>query len=639
MKSKKRLLILIACMLTLALILSACNLNPALVPDNDGGFVNPGDKLGGGGTGEVPDAVDSSNSDAVKREIQAKSDLSDLQENTSSDGAEVVQASSGIVNISKSGTYLFKGEYGGIYIADKKLDLHFIFDGVTITRENGVAIDGTDYKNTVLVITLKQGSLNTVTNSGTNTKGEAINAIHIKGSLSFNGTGTLNVISESKSALKASKEIKIVDCTLNLTAENHALTGASVIAANCTVNVVAGKDGINAECDEATEFRTSDGFVSLTEVNYTCSVYGDGIQADTVVYINGGSYSIKTTGSFVVKSAANMQNYGMTADDFRYKKSGDNYYKVASDEASGTLYGLTQGCKGIKVGEIEYTDDDGNDVVVTEGDYLIVIVGGTFNIDSTDDAIHTNSGDVMIEGGSFTISTNDDGITAGVLTKITGGDITITTCYEGIEGGYVEISGGTINLVSTDDGINASSDNKNVTPHIIISGGNITVNASGDGIDSNGSILISGGTVTVHGPTSGRDAGLDADKGIVVTGGTLFVASTLQMVETPSTNSTQYVVSYAHQSTITAGSTVSLCDASGKALVSVQVLKNCQSIIISCSAMKKGETYYIYGGETQMASFTISSIITNVGSSGSTFPGGGGPGGPGGRPGNGPGGR
>ena len=59
----------------------------------------------------------------------------------------------------------------------------------------------------------------------------------------------------------------------------------------------------------------------------------------------------------------------------------------------------------------------------------------------------------------------------------------------------------------------------------------------------------------------------------------------------------------------------------------VQVKKNCQSVIISCSALKKGETYYIYGGETKMTSFTVSSIITTVGSSGSTFPGGGGPGG------------
>ena len=624
-KIKLLLFTLIACILAFAITLTACGQgNP---------FINPGDNLGGGGTGEVAGEADSSGSNSAKDDVSGKSDLGDLSGNTSSAEATEKEATSEIVEISESGTYYFKGEYGGIYIAKKELSLHFIFDGVTITNDSGVAINGTDYKKTELVITLNEGTENTVTNGKDN-------AIHVKDTLSINGKGTLNVISNGKSALKASKEIRIVDATLNLTAANHAVTGAAVIAANCTINVLsAGKDGINAECDEATEFTTDDGYVSLTNVNYSCDVLGDGIQADTVVYINGGNYDIKTTGNFVQKTSANMTEYDMTADDFKFIKSGNTYQRIAKDEtnrySSSQLYGLSQGCKGIKVGEIEYEDDNGNTVVVTDGDYLIVIVDGTFAIDSTDDCIHANSGNVIIEGGTYTLSTYDDAITSDILTKITGGNITIDKSYEGIEGGYVEISGGTIDLTASDDGINAASDDRNITEHIIISGGDITVNASGDGIDSNGSILISGGTVTVHGPTNGGDAGLDADRGIVITGGTVFVTSTLGMVETPSTNSTQYVVSYAHQSTILSGSTITLCDKDGNALISVTVKKNCQSIIMSSPDIKKGETYSIYGGSTKMTDFTVSSIITTIGSSGGNFPGGGfNPGGPGGmRPG------
>ena len=633
MKKFKFLLIaLMACIMAFAF--TACGEKPQGDPNHqppggahDNEFVNPGDNLGGGGTGEVADEADTSGSDSTKDDIEDKSDLGDLSGNTGSSEYITIEPTGEIVNISENGTYYFKGEYGGIYIAEDKLDdLHFIFDGATITNMSGVAINGTDHKKAALIITINEDSTNTVTNGG-----EDVNAIHIKGSLSFNGTGTLNVVSQSKSALKCSKEIQIVDSTLNLTAANHGVTAAAVIAASCTINVIsAGKDGINAECDAATEFTTDDGYVSLTNVNYTCNVLGDGIQADTVVYINGGNYNIKTTGNFVQKTSANMAEYGMTADDFKYIKSGNTYQRIGNDEAgrynSSQLYGLSQGCKGIKVGEIE----DANGNPITEGEYLIVIVDGIFNIDSTDDAIHTNSGDVLIEGGEFTISTYDDAITSDVLTKISGGEITITTSYEGIEGAYVEISGGSIDLTASDDGINAASDDTKVTEHIIISGGTIIVNSSGDGIDSNGSILISGGTVIVHGPTSGGDAGLDADKGIVITGGTVFAASSLGMVETPSTNSTQYVVSYAHQSTITAGSTVTLCDEAGNALVSVTVKKNCQSIIISSPDIQKGNTYGIFGGETQMVSFTVSSIITQVGSSGSSFPGGK-PGRPGGR--------
>lgn len=623
MKLKKLLIIpIIVLTLVAAFVLAACER-----------FVNPGDDLGGGGTGEIANAVDDSASVAVKNQIQSKSDLSELAKDVSEQGATKIAATSDVVEISKDGVYLFEGSYGGVKTTKKDLNLHFIFKNAHFSNDNGVAIDCQDKKVASLVITLADGTENSVTNGG-----DDVNAIHVKGgALSINGKGALNVVSNSKSAIKCGKKIQIVDSTLNLQAANHAVTGSAIIAANCTINVTsAGKDGVNAECDDYTQQEkfTDDGFVSLTNVNYTCNVDGDGIQANTAVYINGGNYAITTNGNFVQKTSANMTEYGMTADDFKYVKQGADYKRIASDEinryGSSNLYGLSQGCKGIKVSEIEYEDDDGNVVTVTNADYLIAIVGGTFTVNSTDDAIHTNCGNVLIEGGTFILSTYDDAITSDVLTKITGGNITVTSSYEGIEGGYVEISGGTINVKSTDDGINAASDDRSVNPHIIISGGSVTVDASGDGIDSNGSILISGGTVTVHGPTTGGDAGLDADKGIVVTGGTLFASSTLGMVETPSSNSTQYVVSYAHQSTIAAGSTVSLRDKKGNVLVSVTVLKKCQSVIISSPDLNKGQTYYIYGGNTKMTSFTVSSVITTIGTSGNNFPGG--PGGPGGPP-------
>lgn len=626
MKAKRCLFVLIACVLVCALTLTACNL-----------FTNPGDMLGGGGNGEIAKAVDTTEIDNTVSAIKNKAVFTESELNTSEDGATTVEPTSGVVEIKNSGTYIFEGEYGGIQVTKKDLTLHFIFKGATITTENGIAIDCQDKNVASLVITLADGTTNSVTNSGTvtNKKGEAetINAIHVKGgAVTVNGKGSLSITSESKSALKCNRAIKIVDATLTLSAANHAITGSAVIAKDCTINVTsAGKDGINAECADYSEQDNfvDDGYVYMTNVNYTSATEGDGIQADTVVYIDGGVYNITTKGKFVSKTADNMAAYGLTEDDFRYTRFSGRYVKVAGDETNrySDLFALVQGCKGIKVGEIEYEDESGNTAVWSYGSYLIAIDGGTFNIDTTDDAIHANSGSLLINGGNYTISANDDAVTSDILTKITGGTFNIENCYEGIEGSFVEISGGTIKLVSTDDGINASSADKSVTPHIIISGGSVTVDASGDGLDSNGSILISGGTVVVHGPTTGRDAGLDADKGIVVTGGTLFATSTLGMVETPSKNSTQYVVSYAHQSKITAGSTVSVMDSKGNLVLSYEVSKTCQSIIFSCPALKKGATYTIYGGSTKMASFTVSSIITTVGSSGSSFPAGGRPGG------------
>lgn len=606
-------------------IVSLCVLSSCRIDDS---FVNPGDKLGGGVVGDVADSVDTSKTEDGIDKIITDIDTDGAQAGQTPDDAVTPDAVDSVVTITESGAYTLSGNYSQVVIDGNGLNVQIILNGVTISNNDGVAIDGTSGgKKLSVTLTVAEGATNTITNSGTD-----VNAVHIKGSLTVNGAGSLTVNSASKSALKASKGIIVTQASLNLTAANHAITGSNVTAANCTINVAsAGKDGINAECGDATEYVTDDGYVYLNNVNYTCNVSGDGVQADTWLYVDGGAYNVTTVGAFVVNTSANMQQYGMTSDDFRYVKSGNTYQKIASDEANrySTRYGLVQSAKGFKVGEIEYTDTTTNqEVTVTDGDYCIKIVSGNITLNCTDDAIHANSGDIIISGGTMEISTLDDGITADGTTKITNGSIRITDSYEGIEGAYVEISGGTINLVSADDGINAASDDTSIVEHIIISGGNVTVNASGDGLDSNGSILISGGNVVVHGPTGGGDAGLDSDRGIVVNGGTLFACSSLGMVETPSTNSTQYVVSYAQQSAVAVGTVLTIVDSNNKVLYSVTTVKACYSIIISIPDLQKGSTYTICANGSALTDFTVSSAITTIGSSGGGFGGGGRPGRP-----------
>ena len=86
--------------------------------------------------------------------------------------------------------------------------------------------------------------------------------------------------------------------------------------------------------------------------------------------------------------------------------------------------------------------------------------------------------------------------------RVYGGEITIETCYEGIEGQNVEISGGTIDITASDDGLNAAGGNDqsgmggfggdmfsaDEDAWITISGGTVTIDATGDGIDSNGDL-------------------------------------------------------------------------------------------------------------------------------------------------------
>lgn len=625
-KSKKLTTLLISLLLIFSAMFTACN--------GVGG--------NGGNTVVKPSPVEN---DAETKAIEtaAKIDLSDLKNDTATEDLTSLEGDE--IVIESDGEYYVTGNLTSITLK-KGVTARVVLYNATISNPNGIAIS--TEKKCDLTITVK--GENTVENSG-----DGENCIHVKGTLKINGDGTLNVKSTSKSAIKVTKDFYLTGATLNLESVAHGVNASSVAIKNATVTIPnAKKDGLHAECDydesdDISEcmFTLKTGFVSLINVNYTASVYGDGIQADTFCYIDGGNYDIKTIGNFVLDTAENREKYDLEDDDFRYITRGNQYYKVESDyRGSANLYALAQGCKGVKVGEIEFdTDGDGEDdvVILSDTNYCLLIKSGTFNVDTADDAFHANSGNLIVDGGTFTVRSRDDAFTADVLTKINGGEITVTYSYEGIEGGYVEINGGNISVYSADDGINAASDDEKVKEHIIITGGIVTVNAEGDGLDSNGTILISGGTVYVYGPTGSGNSGLDADGGTLITGGEVFVTSSIGMVELPGKNSKQNVVSYGSYDNIKVGAEIKIEDENGNVIFSVTAPKKCQSVIASSAKFISGSTYKLYISDELKETFTISETITNIGKvqQGGGFGGGqGGPnGGPTGGPTGGPGGR
>lgn len=539
-------------------------------------------------------------------EKAATVDLSALSNDVNADGATVL--SNDVTTITSAGSYILTGAYAGITVSVGDGEtVHLFLNNATISEGAGIAISNTNKKST-LIITACENTENEVAS-----KGDGANAIHVKGTLKINGTGTINV-SAKKNGIKVSKGLSIADSTINLTAGNHALSARFIETENAKINVLsAGKDALNAECDDKTqEFTLDEGYVSLKSSEVFASVSGDGIQADTFVYITGGSVDIKTLATFVSYSAESMATYNLTEDDFRYIKSGDTYKKIDDVATKGARYAMIQSAKGIKCGEIKYEIDGTEYAVTKNSNYFIVIDGARVKINSSDDAIHTNSGNVLIKGGTLDLTTLDDGIHADELVKIDGGEITVNGSYEGIEGAYVEIGGGTIYITASDDGINAASDDESVNEHIIISGGTITVDASGDGLDSNGTIYVSGGTLIVYGPTTGADTGLDADGGILIDGGNVFVASSKEMLEIPASNSKSNVLVYG-ANTVPAGSEIILTNADGGEMVRITLKKQAQAIILSTPELATNGTYSLYADENLLASFSVTETITAIG--------------------------
>ena len=63
---------------------------------------------------------------------------------------------------------------------------------------------------------------------------------------------------------------------------------------------------------------------------------------------------------------------------------------------------------------------------------------------------------LQVDGGNITISSGDDGMHSDDKLIVKGGKVDILKSVEGIEGKQVDIKDGVVNIVSSDDGINAT---------------------------------------------------------------------------------------------------------------------------------------------------------------------------------------
>lgn len=437
----------------------------------------------------------------------------------------------GVYEIKEAGNYYFSGTLTDpITVAKGAGEVHLYLDGVTLSVENASAI--ASKKGAYVIITLL--GENTLSNSGETEK----HIIDSKENLTVNGTGSLTIDS-TKSAIACDKTFIGLGGTVNVTAKKHAVTADSIYLNGIAINALScGKDVLHAESDydeveTAPEFDYGAGFVLIENASITTqAVLGDGIQADSFVYIQGGTFDLTTTPTW-------NNSYIATANQEKGMYNVSTHQKVSRDSVrAGSTYAvLEESVKGIKVGEIDYylaTDtEQENELTVASDKYTILIEGGTFNINTVDDSIHANSGSVLIYGGTLTINTSDDGIHADTNLKIAGNAvINIENSYEGIEAETIDISGGTTTIVALDDGVNAT--NSNLTEReqaqvcqINVSGGrlDVTVNPNGDrdGIDSNGGIKITGGVVITRGPNSEMATPMDAANTVSVSGGIVVV--------------------------------------------------------------------------------------------------------------------
>lgn len=502
------------------------------------------------------------------------------------------------VTITAEGTYIFSGTLseGQIVVDADNAKVQIVFDNVDITCASSAAVYVKSAEK--VFVTLAEGAQNTLRNTDEYVAIDDNNidaVIFAKSDLTLNGTGSLMIVSAEGHGIVSKDDLKITGGTYDITAAGHALSGKdSVRIADGTFILTAEKDGIHAENADDEE----KGYIYIADGDFTITSDGDGMDASSIVQIEDGTFDI-TAGGGAANSQktheSDMPGGGMSQNIERPDGESMPQMGEKPDEESMSQMGekpdeesmpqMGEKPDGENMPQDTTTDESGTSTKGIKAGGGMYLNGGTYQIDSADDSIHSNA-NITIADGTYTLATGDDGVHADDALTVNGGTITVTESYEGLEGLTVTINDGTIDITARDDGINTAGEKME------LNGGYIHILAGGDGVDSNGDLTINGGEIYIDGPSDNGNSAIDyGDRSSAyVNGGTLVAIGSSGMAEVMSDSSKQKVLMVKLGEQMEAGNVV-LTDSEGNVIVSYTALKTYDCVIISTAEVENGATY------------------------------------------------
>ena len=418
------------------------------------------------------------------------------------------------------------------------------------------------------VLTVKNGYTNTISDGSSYTNADAkAAAIYSCDDMKIKGQGTLIVNGNCDEGIACKNDLKIWNGNIQVMAVGDAIRGKDSLCigdpdetngyASLKVTAVSSTaDGL-----KSTDTETDTGLVRINGGTIDISAYCDGIQAEQTFEMNGGDVTIHRSNA------------------------------TASDTTSA---------KGIKA--VGLYDETGT---TYQSGGIINITGGTFNIDTSDDCLHS-AGDLTITGGRFTLASDDDAIHSDNTVNIgTSGAtvvddvvIAVSSCYEGVEGQNINQYSGTLVINSTDDGYNAAGGadgsgnmgNWGGNWGGTIGGGNYSINLMGgiglvnaadgdhDGIDSNGSLTISGGYFISNG-----NEPFDCDGTKTYSGGVYVINKGSGGMGGGMPGGSEMASTVTASCSASAGTRITLADASGNVILSFIADKSVSTLTAGCN--------------------------------------------------------
>ncbi|MBQ7682736.1 MAG: carbohydrate-binding domain-containing protein, partial [Oscillibacter sp.] len=379
---------------------------------------------------------------------------------TASDSAYDDWISGTALTISAAGTYAVTGtcSEGSVTVARGLTGVVLVLDALTLSCSTSAPL--LCKKSTGVTLWLSGAStLTDNENPDDETSEDATVADAFEGAavkvnsdgaaLTIRGTGSLTADgSACKNGIKAgaTSTITVSGGTLNITAVNNGLAAdGAVIIKGGTLNVTATNDGIKASPDE--DDTESAGTITIYGGEMNINAQSDGIKATGDITIYGGTFNINA------QSDGIQTDSNLTISDGVFDITTLNGYNSSSFDSD------TMSCKGLKASAGSDDSDDDTDTATN----TLTITGGTFTLNTADDAIHSDAY-IEITGGTFTIDTGDDGAHAdtSLILGTNGGtvardpDMTINNSYEGLEAGTVYVYSGRYHVRASDDGINSA---------------------------------------------------------------------------------------------------------------------------------------------------------------------------------------
>ena len=474
-----------------------------------------------------------------------------------SDTSDGVTQSGSVYTITKAGEYTVTGllsEGQLIVDAGDEDEVTIVLNGTSITCSSGSPIY---VKNASKVeIKSEENSFNEVIDNRTEATEDSSDdagnaAIYATCDLKLVGKGALVVTGNYNNGIQSKDDLSIKNVIVIVTAVNNAVKGNNAvdIESGNIIAISAKGDGIKTSNSNISNKGNQKGIVTITGGNIDVYAACDGIDAAYVVDISGdGNLNIYTDTyseySEEVTSSGSSSGTSTSRNSSANKTASAN--TVSYVAASDTIANAPGGSGGGNMGGMD-GQNGGNAPDMNGGSGGNKAGGnrpgmpGDFNKsgNSSGQSYSTKGikaeSEINISGFTINISSTDDGIHAnsdsGVLETgedgkgtivINGGSITISSGDDGIHADkQLDVNDGYINVVTSYEGLEAITINLN--------GGKIYVYATDDGINActgdgktSPIVNVTAGYIDIT-TASGDTDGIDSNGNYVQTGGFVLV--------------------------------------------------------------------------------------------------------------------